>query len=401
VYAQVIFPSYTIVYYRPDAIIGLVGMVASALVLARILLHYSSRVSVQALLMIPFSMSIACPVLFFGISIDGTWLKLFCDLLLLGVVIVAIVRLNAADPGPERNHHPYSMTASLLTFLFLLACSVYFDQMAVCFASIPIGVSTFMVSPGLAQDHVIVSENRVPSSDPVPDHSKSTRGQGARYDLSLLLLAFLAGILLPIASSSFNLLYMNLLPLILSILPPVLAGAVFWGVYLLLSRYRKQHESNDIQVDRDRASNPLSASLRMLCYYSLALEGVALVIVLAHAPHEVWSAFAGVFVILFLSAIQFQITRKVQGHKENNLFYLFFLSVLMIGGGTILHAVKGSEIYSVTSPVSYDLVVVINVLVLAGCLVLTFVSLLLARNGISRKPRDESITHGISGHRKE
>ncbi len=121
----------------------------------------------------------------------------------------------------------------------------------------------------------------------------------------------------------------------------------------------------------------------------MELKGVILLqresLVLANAPHLFWSLLAGVFVILFLSTIQFQISRKTQNHEETNLFYFLFLVVLMIGAGTIVHAMKGSQIYTIASPVQYDLVKAINLVVLAGCLGLTFVSLILTWKGWGRR----------------
>nr|MDO8111324.1 hypothetical protein [Candidatus Sigynarchaeota archaeon] len=378
IYAQFILPSYIMIYYRPDVLAFYAGMVLGIFILSRIFLHYSARFSVQALLLIPFIVVLTCPLFFFGISIDGTWLKLFIDVGLLAIVIVVIIRVNAACPDHEKNRNVVVITASLVNFLFLLVCSVFFDQMALSFAVIPIGLSMLKVSPDLVQKHTIgspsnLTRNRIKSTFYIEKH-----------DVSLLLAAFLAGVLLPIASSNYNLLYMNLLPLILSILPPVLAGGVLWLIYLLWSKFHKRRESRGFPVESTPVSSPLPSSLRRLYTYLLVLEIVAVIVVLANGPHLIWSLFAGVFVVLFLSTIQFRIEQKVQNNKEIELFYFLFGIVLMISAGMVVHAVKGSQIYSITSPIQYNLVIAINLVILAGCFILTFVGFLPYR-GIKKR----------------
>ncbi len=103
--------------------------------------------------------------------------------------------------------------------------------------------------------------------------------------------------------------------------------------------------------------------------------------VVTNGPHLVWSMFAGVFVILFVSTMQFYIMHYLQNRKSPSLFYLLLGVILMLGAGTSIHAIKGSLIYSIMGPVPFNVVVVINLVVLAGCLLLTLVGLLLARNG--------------------
>jgi len=56
----------------------------------------------------------------------------------------------------------------------------------------------------------------------------------------------------------------------------------------------------------------------------------------------------------------------------------------MISAGMVVHAVKGSQIYSITSPIQYNLVIAINLVILAGCFILTFVGFLPYR-GIKKR----------------
>lgn len=298
---------------------------------------------------------------------------------LLGIVIVAIIRVNAVHPSSGKSQSHIIITTSLLNYVCLLVCSVFFDQMAVTFAAVPIGLSIFLVSSGPDKKHAILLNNSAPHSRVNQYLPNSDRGRNVRSVISLFLAVLLAGILLPIASSSFNLLYMNLLPLVLSILPSVFAGGIVWGLYLLWLKFHKRPFSIDPTTGFNPATSPFSSTVRNLQYWSLILEGSVTLVVILNGSHLLGSFFAGVFVILFLVTIQSLVSEKIQNHKESNVYYLLFGVVLMLGAGTFLHAIKGSLIYSIASPVPYDVVVVINLVILAGCLALTVVGLLLTQ----------------------
>ncbi len=381
VYAHVIFPVYVTFYYHPDAIVGYLGITLGTILFSRFFLRYTPRFSLQSLLILLFTLVIACPILFFGISIDGTWLKFLGDMILLGIVIVALIRVNEVCPKSGKRQHTFQITTGLLNFLFLLACSVFFDQMAVSFAVVPIGLGIFLVSSNPAQDHVVALTPPAPTSSLPTNPPMPARGRNMKLHVSLLLSAFLAGVLLPIASSSFNLLYMNLLPLILSILPPVLAGGLIWAIYLLWSRWHKHDDSMSVPDASDPATRTFPLSLQRTWYCALILEGVATLVVVTNGPHLVWSMFAGVFVILFVSTMQFYIMHHMQNRKSPSLFYFLLGVILMLGAGTSIHAIKGSLIYSIMGPVPFNVVVAINLVVLAGCLLLTLVGLLFVRKG--------------------
>ncbi|NMC03743.1 MAG: hypothetical protein GYA24_00960 [Candidatus Lokiarchaeota archaeon] len=101
-------------------------------------------------------------------------------------------------------------------------------------------------------------------------------------------------------------------------------------------------------------------------------------LVLAGAPHVIWSACAGAFLALLLSALQAQVAYRSRQQADHLLFYFLYLFVLMIGAGTIVHAIKGSTVYTIATPIMFDVVVAINLVVLAGCLMLTIASIFLA-----------------------
>jgi len=365
-------PLYFTGYYNSPALPLYICLACVAMLVAGACMHVVARRSTRLILLVSFLYACGYSGTISGLSFDGSWLKVFLDALMTGLVLASLARVTSTSPVQGHAFLQARLAIALVTLGGFLACAVIFDHLAAGFTVVPVGLGLLAFRGPSRGKTDNLSSNTEQDSSPCSSRKPGILARPAKSQpasvTSTLFLALVGGVLLPLGSSDYNLLYMNLLPLVLSLLPPVLAGIAV--VLLVLGMHAwlvKRHDASNhlLSWSANRAMTILSS--KFILIYALVFEGLGIVLLASGAPHVIWAVLGGILLVLLVGTVLFKISGQEWTRKSGHLFLYLLLIVIMAMAGTILDAIKGSQVYTFTSPVSYNVVIAINTTFTFAC----------------------------------
>ncbi|HME52090.1 MAG TPA: hypothetical protein VKM55_07720 [Candidatus Lokiarchaeia archaeon] len=392
-YANFLLPLFFTGYYNPPLLPLYMSLSCVAMLIAGACLHVSARRSARLLLIVLFLYACWYPGTVSGLSYDGSWLKVLLDALMMGLVLATLVRITATNSMPNHAFLKARLGMTLVTLGGFLACATIFDQLAVGFTVVPAGLGLLAFR---------VSKNENAGNGPSNSDANSSKETGVTPEVpalypprnaatvaSTLIVALVAGILIPLGATDYNLLYIDLLPLVLSLLPPVVAGVVIFVISLgIHTWFIKKHGTSNHTLQWCMHRVMAIFSSRGILIYALVFEGLGIVLLVAGAPSIIWALLAGMLLVNLVGAVFIQITGQMWKGKNGRLFVYLLLIVAFIITGTIINAIKGSQVYAYSSPVSYNVAIAINAIITTACVPVTIGGLmieLLVKRKINRE----------------
>lgn len=222
----------------------------------------------------------------------------------------------------------------------LIGLTMLYDKTAVGFAAIPIATILFIMGKSIRKwkkkssssegEAILWNKNSWKNPSPVVLVGKI---------LTTLIVALVIGILIPIGNADYNLMSMNVLPLLLSIFPSIVGGLIaMFGFYIVALRYKK--DSGGILATL--------SSTRHLGISTIVLGIIGIILQFLGAPPIIWTFLSGVVFVQFFgyTFIEF---KKLLSCKKLGWVYLFgslFMTFFILG--IIINSIKGLIIYALT-----------------------------------------------------
>ncbi len=317
-------------------ILTYLAVLIAALIAASLILR-STQENTLILLMV---LLLGYPYAMLGGNKDLLLLNSFFTLLVIFLSVVAVLQHRKGMKGIALDLNK-TILAALGSYLFLGAMSLWLGKTAQGVAILPIAF-TLHFATQKQKEGKLQPKNEPQSLTNTERSAQSEEVKKKPKKLILIMLLTLGiplGILIPIGNADYNLMSMNLLPLMLSIYPTFIGAFLVW-LALQLSKEKKA-------ASLDQLTNLRALLLGMLL---LALFGILLTII--NVPGFIWAIGSGVILIQFIGTFSKLISEyAIREKKTNQNLKIFLLSTLFFTlfiVGIVLNSIKGLAIYALT-----------------------------------------------------